>query len=275
MSFQRAWTVIKKDLLWIKGDFKILLAVAAAPAALLLAFSSASKTGAGAKAQIGAADIPAADITALGVLMMALLSGCVAASQLILHEKTKGTLLALLTSPLKHQEFLAGKLFLSFSLSVLFSAALILTAGGAGLGLFAFLNVVWLAGAACLIGGCVGLFSETEMENNALAFAAALFFVSPFALKNLPLPAARALYSAHPLSHFFEALAGGKSLDSLLLHTGLGFLLFAAGFLFAAAYVRFYFSSGREKRFSARLALAFFCGLAGLIALSALVSGAA
>ncbi len=270
MSLQRIWTVIKKDLLWIKGDVKILIAVSAAPAFIILAFSSLSADGGKPAAPVSAADLSPADIASAGMLMLLLLSGCVAMSQLILHEKTKGTLSALLISPLKYQEFLLGKLFFCFALSVCLSAALVWASAGVNLSLFVFLNILPIAGTACLIGCLVGLFSETEMENNALAFLAAMFFVSSFGLKSIPLPAAEAFYKIHPLSHFLEALSAEKPPFGMALHMGFGFLLFFGVFLFAALYVRFYFSFGREKRLSFPLTGIFFGGLSALSALSGL-----
>ena len=270
MDLQRIWVVIKKDMAWIKGDFKLLGTVSIVPVFMILMFSTVSRVniteGVNLNASLGI------DISVMGMLLLICTTGCITTSQLILQEKAKGTLLALLTTPLKYQEFILGKLFFTFTLSLLFAVILGLTSGMKDLILnpIIILNMALFIGTVCFIGCVAGIFSETELENNTVVFIALIFFTSAFMLKSIFSPALQVLYFIHPTSHFFEIFST-TSFQNLFIHTGFNLLFFVGFFFFSAVYIRFYFSNNREKRFSFPLFFSLCAGFIGLFILSALL----
>lgn len=270
MDLHRVWVIIKKDVAWIKGDLKLLGTVSIVPVFMILMFSSVSHMnlteGINLDASMGI------DISVMGILLLICTTGCITTSQLILREKEKGTLLALLTTPLKYQEFLLGKLFFTFTLSLVFSIILALTSGMKGL-IFnpvVMLNIVLFIGTVCFIGCVAGIFSETELENNTVVFVALIFFTSAFILKSIGSPIFQIFYFLHPVSHFFEIFSE-TNFRSLFIHTGFNFLFFIGFFFFSTFYIRFYFSNNIEKRFSLPLFLSLCSGFIGLFVLSALL----
>lgn len=271
MDLHRIWVVIKKDIAWIKGDFKLLGTVSVIPLFLILMFSAVSR-GMNRTEGINLNASMEMDISIMGILLLICTTGCITTSQLILQEKAKGTLLALLITPLKYKEFLLGKLFFTFTLSLLFAIILALTSGLKDIILnpIVILNLALFVGTVCCIGCVVGIFSDTELENNAIVFIALVFFTSSFALKSIVFPGFKVFYFIHPTSHFFEIFSV-NSFQNLLIHTGFNLLFFIGFFFFSVLYIQFYFSNNREKRFSFPLFLSLCAGFIGLFILSALL----
>ena len=234
---------------WIKGDFKLLGTVSIIPVFMILMFSAVSRMnitkGINLDSSMGI------DISVMGILLLICTTGCITTSQLILQEKAKGTLLALLITPLKYQEFILGKLFFTFTLSLLFAVILALTSGMKDLILnpIVILNMALFIGTVCFIGCVIGIFSDTELENNTIVFIALVFFTSVFILKSIVSPGFQIFYFIHPTSHFFEIFSA-SGFQNLFIHTGFNLLFFVGFFFFSVLYIRFYFSNNREKRFS-------------------------
>ena len=270
MDLHRVWVVIKKDMAWIKGDLKLLGTVSIVPVFMILMFSAVSRTniteGIHLNASLGI------DISVMGMLLLICTTGCITTSQLILREKEKGTLLALLTTPLKYQEFILGKLFFTFTLSLLFAVILALTSGMKDfiLNPVVMLNMALFTGTVCFIGCVAGIFSETELENNTVVFVALIFFTSAFVLKSVGSPVFQIFYFIHPVSHFFEIFSE-NNFQNLFIHTGFNLLFFIGLFFFSAVYIRFYFSNNIERRFSFPLFLSLCAGFIGLFVLSVLL----
>ena len=202
-------------------------------------------------------------------------------SYLIFNEKIKGTLLPLLTTPLKYYEFVLAKVIFSFSLTFFSSFILILidlttkevysVANFSSLP-FVVLNLALFSGVLCLIGVCIGLFARTELGVTRI-IVIFTFFVYPFAFIGFFKNLLGANYSMlfvrfekilffDPALHFLQVF-NAKDLSTILIHTAFNALYFFAFLVFNYFYLRFYFSNSREKRFSLNL----FFGLAGVISL--------
>ena len=270
MDLHRIWVVIKKDMAWIKGDFKLLGTVSVVPVFMILMFSSVSRVNMMKEINLDAS--VGIDISVMGMLLLICTTGCITTSQLFLQEKAKGTLLALLITPLKYQEFILGKLFFTFTLSLFFAVIFALTNGMQDLifNPIVILNMALFIGTVCFIGCVVGIFSDIELENNAMMFIVLVFFTSAFILKSIVSKDFQIFYFIHPTSHFFEIFSV-NSFQNLFIHTVFNLLFFMGFFLFSVLYIQFYFSNNREKRFSFPLFFSLCAGFIGLFILSALL----
>ena len=270
MDLHRIWVVIKKDMAWIRGDLKLLGTVSVVPVFMILMFSTVSRMNITEGIHLNAST--GVDINIMGILLLICTTGCITTSQLILQEKEKGTLLALLITPLKYQEFILGKLFFTFTLSLLFAIIFALTSGmkDSIFNPIVILNIALFIGTVCFIGCVAGIFSDTELENNTMVFITLVFFTSAFILKSIASPNLQIFYFVHPTSHFFEIFSV-NSFQNLLIHTGFNLLFFVGFFFFSVLYIRFYFSNDKEKRFSFPLFFSLCVGFLGLFILSALL----
>ena len=268
MDLHRIWLLIKKDMAWIKGDFKLLGNVSVLPIFIILIFSTISRVPQ-LKEENNLSTI--IDVNIFGILILIFNIALITTSQLILQEKAKGTLHCLLITPLKYQEFILGKLFFTFSLSLLFATLLALTSGMKDIVLnpIVLLNLALFIGTMCFIGCIVGVFSDTVLENSSIVFFVLVFYIiSVFILKSIAKPVFKVLYFIHPSSHFFEVFSDSKN---LLIHTGFNLLFFIGFFAFCVFYIRFYFSNNREKRISLPLLLSLCAGVIVMLILSILL----
>ena len=198
-------------------------------------------------------------------------------SYLIENEKIKGTLLSLLTTPLKGYEFVLAKVIFSFSLIFFSSFMLILidtilidtifiyliskttyTVTHFSSLPFVLLNLALFSGLFCLIGIFIGLFTKTSLACKKIIGLLATFLIT-ISYTSVTIPT---ITFFDPAFHFFQVFLA-KDLSILLIHTAFNALYFFAFLVFNYFYIRFYFSNNREKTFSLNLCF----GLAGVISL--------
>ncbi len=214
------------------------------------------------------------------LFIIAIISGSIYwTGYMVLNEKTKGTFLSILTTPLKGSEFVLEKVFFSFSITF-FSIFIILVfdtftsneavailSNPSSAPLFA-LNLAFYSGFLCLMGINLALFTETEMEFKKILTIPSFFLICLAYMNvsrdNFPKEWAYALYF-DPSFHFIN-IFNTKSWSIALLNTLFNAIYFGAFLVFSYFSVSFYFSNGREKKFSLKLS----AGLAGVIGLFAL-----
>lgn len=201
-------------------------------------------------------------------------------ADLISTEKIKGTLLSLLTTPLKYYEFVLAKLIFSFSFSFLSSLILVLidlfmikdasySVSNFSSLPFVVLNIAFCSGFFCLIGCCIGLFARTAIDlKQIIIFIVFFLYFMPINVTFSDLDNTT-LYGSEKIPFFFDPafhflqVFNAKDLSIILIHTAFNALYFFSFFVFNYFYLRFYFSNSKEKRFSLNL----FFGLAGVISL--------
>lgn len=277
MTFHRVFTLIKKDLIWCRTDCKILSILLSGPlvGVFIIFMEFITRTRIPETEQ----PIQLPDLSFFAIVIVSYLTGTFLTLSLIIYEKTKGTLLALLMTPLKPLEFITGKLFLTFSVTLLFSLICISINIFLNpqmsflLNPFVFLNLILFISVMCLSGCILGLFAEMEMESRILSAIPVLLFLVPAMLlqgASIPHPSLQKWLDFVPLSHFFKIFQD-LNWPVFLFYTGFNLLFLLSFTIFAVFYTKFYFSSGREKRFSLNLFWGLF-GLIGLYILSGLIT---
>ncbi len=237
ISLQRVFTVVKKDVAWAMGNLK-LLGVMVLPLFVVVFFSS----------------FDAAATFGFSLIFVNAFVGIFSTSYLVIEEKNKGTLLALLTSPLTGAELLLGKFLFNLILCSFFSLLVILLNSRFDLFLqpLALLNIFLFAGTTCFVGFVTGVFFKNEQEMSVLApFLMVLFCFGDAAEKVSHSNSVHAFFPDYHLSQSVRDLPLGFS--DLWSHTVFSLFMFTVAFGMAAFYTRFYFSNNREKRFSNRL----------------------
>ena len=286
MALFRIVALIRKDLSWCLSNRRILTTLLLGPMfgglvfflpVITQSFSEMSNpTGINVPLELNE-DL--SNIYFIGVIFIAYMTGLVFTSSLILQEKTKGTFLPLLTTPLKPSEFVVGKLFIAFCSAFLFTLLSIGVASyfGVQTGLiingFSILNLAFFMAGLCFFGCLIGFFIEEDLEQGKVLLIPSLVIMGSAALLvNKPLseayPLIQQFYSFNPLRRIFEVLQSPGS-SYPWWSTLFNFLFFIALFIIASHYVKFYFSTSREKR-STSLLFTGFLGVFGIYILSSL-----
>ncbi len=240
MSFQRAFIILQKDLYWAKQNSK-LLALMVMPVFLMLFFSRLDSGG----------------TFGFSLSFINAFVGIFSTSYLITEEKNKGTLVSLLTTPLKGSELLLGKFLFNLILCLTFTLLSMLLNNRFDLLTrpFALLNCFFFAGTTCFFGYTLGVFFKNEKEMSVLAPFLLIFFAMGDAMENLS--------DQVPIGGFFPSYHLVQSLKEVppllsqqLIHTLFTALMFVSTFFMASLYTKFYFSNHRDgKRLSLSLVL--------------------
>ncbi len=237
ISPSRVLTVVKKDLAWASGNLK-LLGVMVLPLFVVVFFSRFDAT-----ATFG-----------FSLIFVNAFVGIFSTSYLVIEEKNKGTLLALLTSPLTGSELLLGKFLFNLILCSFFSLLVILLNNRMDLFLqpLALLNIFLFAGTTCFVGFVTGVFFKNEQEMSVLApFLMVLFCFGDAAEK---VSDKNNIHAFFPDFHVARSVLDiPMSFGDLWGHTLFSLCMFFVAFGMATFYTQFYFSNNREKRFSNRL----------------------
>ena len=246
ISVNRIASVFQKDIAWAKGNMKI-LTVMLLPIFFISLFSI----------------IDAEATFAFSIPFTSTFIGIFLTSYLIIEEKRSGTLLALLTSPLRSYELLVSKLCFAMTLCLIFSTFAIFM--NKRIDLLASpmipLNIILFSGTCCFLGCLMGLFHKNEQEMSVLSTIALLVF-SGSHFRNATGEDRLAAY--FPDHHLTQLLSVSEiPLETLLVHTGFNSLYFLGAIALGSWYTNFYFSNNREKRASST----FFALLAGFIGL--------
>ena len=288
MAFYRIFAVIKKDLLWVKGNKKMLVYILSSflffLTAIIFSNSLSSILGDNEFSTKENTKMLLAFIKIILLLFAVVSVSLLWISELLLQEKNKGTFLALLTTPLKYQEFIlakflfTGAIVLSFPIFCLFLDFLLNRNESLAysLGWFSFsffsINLVLFLGLLFLTGIILGLALDTRLEQQRITtgISSLILMSAMLPIYKIISPTVQKLSYFSPTFHLIESYQT-KDLLELLIHTSFNFLFLASFLIFSYFYIKFYFSKGREKRFS----LKFSSGLlviAGLYFLSGLTS---
>lgn len=256
ISFERSRVILKKDAYWAINNYK-LLSLLVLPAFLMVFFSFF-----GAEATFGFSIV--FNNTFIGIFLT---------SYLVIEEKNKGTLLALLTTPLTEIELLVGKVSFNFAMCCLFSLITILVNQRFELlvNLPAMLCLVLFAATCCFSGFLFGVFCRNEQELSILGPFVLLLFCLGDAFQKIPGPwALHAFFPDYHLTQFFRP----EKMDwrMVLFHCAFSVLLFAASLYGVTKYTQFYFSNNRERRFSSTLLIFLFLFIGALGASGVLVN---
>jgi len=233
----RIWVLLCKDLYWAAGNFK-LLGIMVMPVLFVVIFSR----------------IDSESIFAFNLSFINSFIGIFSTSYLIIEEKNKGTLLSLLTTPVRSFELLFSKFLFNLSLCLSVSAfAMIYNARWDLLSSpWVNLNVALFAGFTCFIGCVVGMFFKNEQEMSIFSPLLMFFFILGDVTDKMTSGIrAFGFFPDFHLSRIVRDMDMG--LTERLAHTGFNFYFFAVGLLMAALYTQFYFANHRETRVSKAL----------------------
>lgn len=251
-SLRRIVTVYKKDVYWVLGNFK-LLGIMLMPILFIIFFS---QTGKGA-------------LFSFIMVFINAFIGIFSTSYLIIEEKNKGTLLSLLTTPLKSFELLLAKFLFNLTLCLLISILAIVVNSRLDLlvSLFALINLALYAGLTCFVGCVVGMFFKNEQEMSIVAPILMFFFI--FGEIVAKTASGSVFFPFFPDYHITQVIKNPVSFDiNYLPHTLFNLLYFLIALVSATLYTQFYFSNNRETRVSKAL-----IGMMGVFAIALLTSG--
>jgi ABC-2 type transport system permease protein len=237
MSSRRVLTIVGKDMAWARGNFK-LLGVMILPLFVVVLFSQ----------------MDSAATFGFSLIFVNAFVGIFSTSYLIIEEKNKGTLLALLTSPLTGAELLLGKFLFSWLLCSVFSLLVIVLNQRMDLLAqpLALLNLFLFSGTACFFGFVTGVFFKNEQEMSVLAPFLMFLFCFGDAAKKVSVK--NNIHAFFPDYHLLQSVRDlPLNWRDLWVHSLFSLLMFAVAFGMATFYTRFYFSNNREKRYSHRL----------------------
>jgi len=242
ISFNRIAAVFKKDFTWAMGNLK-LLGIMIMPVFIVVLFSK----------------LDGDSTFAFTILFVNAFVGLFTTSYLIIEEKNKGTLMALLTSPLKSSELLISKFSFTVFICLLFSLFAVFLNHRFEVitnPLFLF-NLILYSGLTCFSGYTVGLFLKNEQELGVISPILMMFFIlgGTIGLANTGIDLAP-FFPEYHLSQLLSA-TGKLNFTTTLTHTLFNLLYFSTSMLFAVLYTKFYFSNSSEKRFSAKLFIPF------------------
>ena len=282
MAFSRILALIKKDMAWCFGNRRILGSLLIGPifAGFFLWIAIKANVLPGLQGQGGIPDT--AFFSFFAIAFMAYMTGVQFTFSLIIQEKTKGTFLPLLCTPLRPLEFIFGKLFLSFACVVFFALVFVVVDVFVNantmfaLHPYLFLNVVLFSGLMCLLGCIIGLITQTEIEAGKVMLIPTLVIMMSASLLGGGgqlqefYPVLDKIQSFNPLLHLFYSLQDHEW-RILLFNTFFNFLFFTGFLIFTVCYIRFYFAHSRTKTFSIKLLAGLFC-IIGLYVVSGFVS---
>jgi|GEM_PF-3256819 len=254
MNLNRVGAIISKDFYWAKSNSK-LLGITLMPALMNIFF----------------AKVAGASTFAVGLSFSISFLGVFLTSFLLIEEKRRGTLKALLTTPLTNSELLFGKFIFTFSLCLLIACFGLAINKRFDLFLnpFVMLNIAIFSATTCFVGFIQGLFFKNEQEMSIAAPIVMVLFVIGSAIDDATDADVAAFF---PDYHFTHALNSSElSNFELLYHTTYSFIIAAVTFIFAVAFARFYFSNNEEKRFSTKLTL-YLASFLGVFIISGLIS---
>lgn len=237
MSLRRIFAIVRKDLSWAMGNMK-LLGIMILPVFTMVFFSR----------------LDSAATFVFSIVFVNAFVGIFSTSYLVIEEKNKGTLLALLTTPLTGAELLLGKFFFNLVLCSFFSFLVILINHRFDLLVqpLALINILLFAGTTCFIGFITGVFFKNEQEMSVLApFLMLVFCFGDAAEKLSDKNNVHAFFPDFHVSQSVKDIA--QTSGDLWVHSLFSLLLFAIAFFAASFYTQFYFSNSREKRWSGRL----------------------
>lgn len=250
ISMSRVLTVVRKDVLWAMNNLK-LLSVMLVPVFMVVFFSR----------------LDAAATFGFSLTFVNSFVGLFSTSYLIIEEKNKGTLLALLTTPLTGAELLLGKFLFNLLLCLTFSVLAMALNNRLDILLnpLVFFNLVFFAGTTCFFGYTMGVFFRNEQEMSVLAPVLMILFVFGGAADKLAVK--DNIHAFFPDYHMMQTTRDvAFELSDLLVHFGFNLLYFLIAFGMAAAYTNFYFSNNRERRFSKQLIATIFVFCGALVA---------
>lgn len=234
-AFKRIQGLFVKDFKWAQKNLK-LLGFMIFPVIFVVLFAGSDRT------------FPFA------IVFINVFVGMFSTAYLIMEEKSKGTLVSLLTTPLKSYELLIAKFLFNLAICSVFTVAAIFMNGRFDIFLnpFVFLNIMLFAGMACFLGFVVGVFFKNEQELSVGAPLLMLFFCMGDALEKLS--SKTGLYAFFADYHIHQMLKGQEmGFGKMAYHSGFNALYFGITLAIAAQYTSFYFSNHREGRWSKRL----------------------
>ena len=251
ISIRRVLTIVFKDMLWAAHNYK-LLSIMLVPVFAVVFFSR----------------LDSQMTFGFSLAFVNVFIGLFSTSYLIIEEKNKGTLLALLTTPLTGSELLLGKFLFNLLICLSFSILAFVLNGRIDLLLnpLALIHLAFFAGTTCFLGFTMGVFFRNEQEMSVVAPIVMIGFIFGAAVDKFSNH--WNLHSFFPDYHFVTTVKS-VTIDSPIAHIVFAALLFFVSFSMAANYTGFYFSNSRESRFSSKLflwLLAFFVclGVSGL-----------
>ncbi len=251
MSLQRAFIVLYKDLVWAKQNTK-LLALMIMPVFIMLFFSKLDSEG----------------TFGFSLSFINAFVGIFSTSYLVTEEKNRGTLVSLLTTPLRGEELLLGKFL--FNLILCLSFTLLSMVLNQRLDLFlrpiALLNCFLFAGTTCFFGYTLGVFFKNEKEMSVLAPFLLIYFVMGDSLENLSTKVP--IGGFFPSYHLIKVVGESPlTLSMLWIHTAFSLALFSITLFMAKNYTNFYFSNHRDNR---RISLGFILSALSFVGVMAL-----
>ena len=246
MSLDRVLIIIRKEFIWLFSNKKILSNYILVPSLVLFLLIFIPEGDTNKKVSI----LILFPMTYFGVFL---------SSSLIIWEKERGTLLALLITPLRGLEWVFGIFFTSFIISLLFVliGGWFLSGFDIFFDLFSLLNTFLVGGTLCFIGIIIGLFSENLKEAGQYNFLVYLLFLGEEFFYLFLSPYAPWL----PDYHISQLLINGESLPLLkkTYHTAFNLIFFLVSLGVANRYSLFYFTNNCEKRYSHQLSILIVC----------------
>ncbi len=233
----RVFTVVRKDMVWAKNNQKLLWLMLL-PVIVTVFFSQFDS---------------AATFT-FSLIFVNAFVGIFSTSYSIIEEKNRGTLLALLTTPLTSLELLLGKFLYNLILCGLFSVLVILFNKRFDLLAqpLALLNIILFAGTTCFIGFILGVFFKNEQAMSVLSPFLMLLFCAGDSLQKTALNyKIQVFLPDYQLVKILKDVPIGYS--TFLEASFYSLALFVISLAMAGTYTKFYFSNSRETLFSKQL----------------------
>jgi len=253
MNLNRVRAVVSKDFYWAKNNSK-LLGITLMPALMNVFF----------------AKVAGSSIFAVGMSFSIAFLGVFLTSFLLIEEKRKGTLKALLTTPLTNAELLFGKFIFTFSLCLLIAFFSITINKRFDLlyNPLALLNIAIFSATTCFVGFVQGLFFKNEQEMSIAAPIVMLLFTVGASIEEATEADVAGFFPDYHFTHVLDS--NELTYFDAAFHTSFNSLIAFTTFVFAVLFARFYFSNNEERRFSPQLGsvLVLFVGvfiLSGLI----------
>ena len=241
-TLNRTFTVVKKDLYWAVGNIK-LVSLMVVPIIFAVLFSN-----------IGGGRLLGFNIAFANAFIGIFFTGL-----LVIEEKKAGTILALLTTPLRNYEFLIGKFISALLLCLILSVFTLFTHERMDIlgDPFSILNLVLFSGTTCFLGVTQGLFFKNEQEMGILSPLFMLLFVMGESINFGSAALIHPFFPDYHIAQFFSSTQAKIPVAHIILHTTFNAIYFAMTLLFATLYARFYFANNLEKRISGRLVVLF------------------
>ena len=249
MSWSRIQAVLVKDFHWALNNLK-LLGVMILPVVFTLIFSR----------------LPDGALLGFSIVFIGSFIGVFTTSYLIIEEKNRGTILALLTTPLNGWELMLSKFLFSLILTLLLILFAIVMNSEYGMlaNPILLLNICLFSGLTCFMGCVLGLFCKNEQELGIISPIILFLFIMGDLIEKISKHGSYIAY--FPEFHMVQFIKNPSMefMDSLY-HSGFSLGLFFVWFLMAGFYTNFYFANHNEKRFSWVLPFGFSCFIGLLV----------